>query len=45
MSNDKREKVDIKYQIPSATPTVTGVFLRFHMWSRPPFFFLSCKLH
>ena len=32
-SNAKHEKVDIKYQIPSATPTATGVFLRFHMWS------------
>jgi hypothetical protein len=27
--NDKHKKLD-KYQIPSATPTETGVFLRFH---------------
>jgi hypothetical protein len=29
--NDKHEKVDIKYQIPSTAPTETGVLLRFHM--------------
>jgi hypothetical protein len=31
--NDKHEILDNKYLIPSATPTETGVFLRFHMWS------------